>query len=235
MKKITAVLLSAAFVLCGALAQKVQAEPYGAPRSFLSAGELSFGLGGGLDFDKWETGGNPMLRQQRVYGKVGFGLGREWAVGLIGGVEDLDSDTDAVDFKSNPVPFIGATLGGPLYHGETLAIGPVVQASYVLQPFKSGGDEIKDMTKVSGALLAQVDVDSASLYFGPSLSFAEATVSGGSDIELANHFGGVFGVRWHLPENWPTNESKPFLSLEFSSNEFQFNRTDVTLELNTTF
>lgn len=230
MKKNTAFLLAVAIIVCGVMTPIAQAEHYGALRSFLSPGEISAGLGGGVEHDEWE---GEVFRHKVVYGKADLGLGREWAVGLRAGVEDMDNVTGD-DFSSGLVPFIGGTVGGPLYQGTTLAIGPVVQASYVLQPFDSDGVEIKDMMKVSATLLAQIEIEGASLYLGPAFTLGDATIDG-SDIELDNRYSGVVGIRWRLPDNWPTSESKTFFDVELATNDFQLNRSDLTLELNVTF
>lgn len=233
MKKTTTLFLSALFVVCGVMIQPALAEHFGPVRSSLSTGELSLGMGGGVLHDTWTAGEDVLFRQKTAYAKVGYGLGREWALGLRGGVVDMDSITGD-DFSSSPVPFVGATVGGPIYQGRTLSLGPVVQASYVLKPFDSDGVEIEDMMKASAALMAQLEIEGASLYFGPTLSFGDAT-AGTIDLELSKRYAGVVGIRWLLPDNWPTNESKTFLDLEIANDDFRLNRSDLTVELNFTF
>lgn len=234
MKKITAFLLAAVFVVCGVMTQSAQAEHFGPVRSFLSPGELSLGVGGGVVHDKWTYGGDDLFRQKTLYIKAGYGLGKAWALGLQGGVVDMDNVTGA-DFSSSPVPFVGATLGGPLYQGKILAIGPVARASYALDSFDSNSVEIEDMIKASAALLAQLELEGASLYFGPTWSFGDATATGNVDLELSKRYAGVVGIRWRLPDNWPKSESKTFLDLEIANDDFQLNRSDLTVELNFTF
>ena len=233
MKKITAFLLAAAFVVCGVMTQSAQAEHFGPVRSFLSPGEISFGVGGGVEHDEWTIGGDALFRQKTLYIKAGYGIGNAWALGLRGGVVDMDNVTGA-NFSSSPVPFVGATLGGPLYQGKILSIGPVAQASYALDSFDSNGVEIEDMIKASVALMAQLELEGASLYFGPTLSVGDATV-GNTDLELSKRYAGVVGIRWRLPDNWPKSESKTFLDLEVANDDFQLNRSDLTVELNVTF
>ena len=230
MKKIRAFVLAAVFIGCGAMTQTAQAQHVGALRSFLSSGEVSLGVGGGMES---VTLSNEVYRQKVVYGKANLGLGKEWSVGGLVGVEDLDSDTQD-GFTSGPVPFIAGSLGGPLFRGTILSIGPVVQASYVLMPFDGDSEEVEDMLKFSAAMLAQLEIDGSSLYFGPSLNFVDATLNG-RDMEMERCFGGVVGIRWPLPGNWPTNESKTNLDLEIADNNFEKNRADVTLELNFTY
>ncbi|PKN11637.1 MAG: hypothetical protein CVU69_11700 [Deltaproteobacteria bacterium HGW-Deltaproteobacteria-4] len=234
MKKTTALFLTVIFVVFGAMTPSARAEHFGPVRSFLTAGELSLGVGGGVLHDTWTAGGDSLFRQKTAYAKVGFGLGSAWALGLRGGVVDMDSVT-GVDFSSSPVPFVGATVGGPIYQGKTLSLGPVVQVSYVLKPFDNDGVEIEDMIKASVAFMAQLELEDASLYFGPTLSFGDATATGNVDLELSKRYAGVMGIRWRLPDNWPTNESKTFLDFELSNDDFQLNRSDLTVELNVTF
>jgi hypothetical protein len=233
MKKITALFLTALFVVCGVMTQSARAEHFGPVRSFLTAGELSLGVGGGVLHDTWAVGGDSLFRQKTAYVKGGFGLGSGWALGLRGGVVDIDSVTGA-SFSSSPVPFVGASVGGPIYQGRILSLGPVVQASYVLKPFDDNGAEIEDMIKASAAFMAQLELEGASLYFGPTLSFGDAT-AGSSDLELSKRYAGVVGIRWRLPDNWPKSESKTFLDLEIANHDFQLNRSDLTVELNFTF
>jgi hypothetical protein len=236
MKKITAFLLTGLFVVCGVITPAAQAEHYGPVRSFLAPGELSLGLGLGVLHDKWSaaSGGDFLFRQKALYAKLGFGLGKDWALGFLAGAEDLDSVTSAANYSSGAVPFIGASVGGPLYRGKILSIGPVAQASYVVLPFDSNGVEIENMLKASAALLAQVDIEGASLYFGPTITFGDAS-GGDVDLELRNGYAGIIGVRWLLPDNWPTSESKTFFDLELGNDDFQLNRSDLTVELNFTF
>lgn len=234
MKKITALFLTALFVVCGVMTQSARAEHFGPVRSFLPAGEFSLGVGGGVLHDTWSVGGDSLLRQKTAYAKVGFGFGSDWALGLRGGVVDLDTVTGGVNFSSGSVPFVGATVGGPIYQGRILSLGPVVQASYVLKPFDGGNVEIEDMMKASAAFMAQLELEGASLYFGPTLSFGDAT-AGTTDLELSKRYAGVVGIRWRLPDNWPKSESKTFLDLEVANDDFQLNRSDLTVELNFTF
>lgn len=233
MKKIKAFLLTVVFVVCGVMTQSARAEHFGPVRSFLSPGEISLGVGGGVIHDEWTVGGDALFRQKTLYIKGGYGLGKAWALGLRGGVVDMDNVT-GTDFSSSLVPFVGATLGGPLYQGKTLAIGPVAQASYALDSFDSNGVEIEDMIKASVALMAQLELEGASLYFGPTFSVGDAA-AGSADLELSKRYAGVVGVRWRLPDNWPTNESKTFLDFEVANDDFQLNRSDLTVELNVTF
>lgn len=236
MNKTKALLLAAVLVVSGIMTQPAQAEHYGALRSYLQPGQLSLGLGGGLQHEKWTDGGPGILfRQKLIYGQASFGLGKEWVVTGRGGLVDMDSVTGSADFSSSPVPFLGGAIGGPLYRGKTLAIGPVVQGSYAILPFKSDGTEIENMLKLSGAMLAQLEIEGASLYLGPSINFGDATATGNTDLELSKRYGGVLGVRWLLPDNWPTETSNTYLDLELSTEEFKINRTDVTMELNFTF
>lgn len=234
MKTTKALLLVTILVTLG-FAGTARAEHYGALRSFLEPGEIAFGLGGGVEFDKWsEVGGDgELFRQTKGYGQLSLGFGKDWALGLRGGVVDMKSVTGSSEFKTRSKPFVGATLGGPLYHGETLAIGPVFQASYVLQPFESDGVEIEDMFKASAAFMAQMEIEGAGLYLGPTFNYGSATVSD-VDVELGKPVGWVAGIRWLLPDNWPTDESKTCLDLEIANDGTSINRTDITLALNFT-
>lgn len=229
MKKIKALLLAAIFIVCGVMTQTAQAGHYGALRSFLPSGEVSLGFGGGIEHVTWN---NKIFKHKVAYGKVNLGLGKEWSLGGLIGAEDLDSVSDT-SFASGPAPFVGASVGGPFYRGTILSIGPVLQASYVAVPFKSGGQEVENMMKVSAAMLAQIEVDGASLFFGPTATFGDATFAG-QDIEKARCIGGTVGIRWPLFASWPTNQSKTYLDLEIADNDFAENKVDATLELNFT-
>lgn len=229
MKKTTALFLTALFVVCGVMTQAAQAQHYGALRSFLSSKQVSLGVGGGQEHLTWANEDDLYL-QKVVYGKVGLGLGGAWeATGLIGAM-DLDAVPEE-RYSSGAVPFIGGSIGGPIFSGRVLSLGPVVQASYSLQPFDSGGVEIEKMVKISAALLAQIEMEGASLYLGPSINTGDATVAGQS-VEKGRSYGGVVGIRWPLPANWPTDSNKVYLDLEVANKDFDLNRVDLTLEIN---
>ena len=229
MKKTTALFLAALFVVCGVMTPSAEAQHYGALRSFLSPKQVSLGIGGGQEHVTWANE-DDLYRQKVVYGKVGLGLGRAWqATGLLGAM-DLDAVPEE-KYSSSPVPFIGASIGGPIFAGRTLSLGPVVQANYSLQAFDSGGVEIEKMLKMSAALLAQIEMDGASLYFGPSINTGDATFAGRS-VEKGRSYGGVVGIRWLLPANWPTDSNKVYLDLEVGNKDFDLNRVDVTFEIN---
>lgn len=229
MKKITALFLTTLFVLCGVMTQAAQAQHYGALRSFLSSKQVSLGVGGGQEHLTW-INEDDLYRQKVVYGKVGLGLGKAWqATGLIGAV-DLDAVPEE-RYSSGAVPFIGGSIGGPIFSGRTLSVGPVVQANYTLQAFDSSGKEIEKMLKISAALLAQIEMDGASLYLGPSINTGDATFAGTS-VEKGRSLGGVVGIRWLLPANWPTDSNKMYLDLELGNKDFDLNKVDVTFEIN---
>ena len=229
MKKTTALFLTALFVVCGVMTPAAHAQHYGALRSFLSSKQLSLGVGGGQEHLTWANE-DDLYRQKVVYGKVGLGLGGAWqATGLIGAI-DLDAVPEET-YSSGSVPFIGGSIGGPIFAGRTLSVGPVVQANYSLQAFDSGGEEIEKMLKISAALLAQIEIEGASLYLGPSINTGDATFDGKS-VEKARSYGGVIGIRWPLPANWPTDSNKVYLDLEVANKDFDLNRVDVTCEIN---
>ena len=229
MKKTTALFLTALFVVCGVITPAAEAQHYGALRSFLSAKQVSLGIGGGSEHVTWANE-DDLYQQKVVHGKVGLGLGKEWQVtGLIGAM-DLDAKPET-KFASSPVPFIGASIGGPIFAGRTLSFGPIVQANYTLQAFDSGGNEIEEMLKISAALLAQIEMDGASLYLGPSINTGDATFNGKS-VEKGRSYGGLIGIRWLLPANWPTDSNKVYLDLEVGNKDFSLNKVDVTFEVN---
>lgn len=220
MKKISIFLLTALFIVCGVMTHTAYAEHIGAVKSFLSNGESSLGVGVSYDAEEWTGIGSPdslEFRQKQVFAQYSLGLGKGWSLTARGGVQDLNIENDAVGFDSGPKPFVGGVLGGPLYVGRVLSIGPVIHGEYSTMKYESGSYEVSNMFKGTAAFLSQFELEGASLYLGPSITLASGKFKSNntkSDIDPDKRYAALAGIRWSLPDNWPTETSKTFFDFE---------------------
>lgn len=215
MKTGKALLLATLFFSLGVVGT-ARAEHFGALNSFLQDGETALGIVAGYDAEEWKASGSSEsleFRQKNLSAQWALGLGKGWAVTARGGVQDLNIENDAIDYDGGPRPFVGAVLGGPLYRGRVLSIGPMVHAEYSMK-YEDQGIEVKNLMKGTATLMGQLEIEGASLYFGPTLTMGSGKVSGGGDLDPEKRYAALAGVRWLLPDNWPTDTSKTYLDFE---------------------
>lgn len=216
-------LLSAAVLVALSLGSSTAlAANFGPIRSNLQAGQLSAGLSYAYDAIGWEMKGLPAgfspeldTRLQQATVLFGLGLGKGWQGTLRAGSANIDAN----DFKDNS-PIFGATLGGPVFTGRTLSIGPFVSADYVDSFEDPYWGELEGFLIAQGGLTFQLEIEGANLYFGPLLTVGrgEATDAVQSfidkKIEPEKHLAAFAGIRWPLPANWPGEENRVYLDLE---------------------
>jgi hypothetical protein len=219
MKTGKALLLATLFFTLG-IAGKARAEHFGAVNSFLQGGETTLGIVLSYDAEEWKSNllpGTLEFRQKQVAAQLALGLGKGWAATVRGGVQDLDIEDDTNDFNAGPRPFVGAAFGGPLYRGKILSIGPMVHGEYSLK-YEDNGAEVKNLLKGTAALMGQLEIEGASLYFGPTITLSDGRYTDSSgvegDLETDRRYAALAGVRWLLPDNWPTDTSKTYLDFE---------------------
>ena len=157
--------------------------------------------------------GSLEFRQKQVAAQLALGLGKGWAATVRGGAQDLNIENDAIEYNAGAAPFVGATIGGPLYRGQVLSIGPMVHGEYALK-YEDDGVEVENLIKGTASLMGQLEIEGASLYFGPTITMGSGEVTGGDDLKPEKRYAALAGVRWLLPDNWPTDTSKTYLDFE---------------------
>lgn len=197
-----------------------------------------FYLGGGYmwlseEFDPGNFSNNNdtlETRQNSLYLQGGVGLGNRWEAYIRGGVADFSADEVyqflGDDDSSNDLrPFVTAGIGGPVFVGKNLTVGPFLQASYYSDyedeqrgsyASLDGKEKIlfDNAIAIDLGLTFEVTIEGAALYAGPIYSYYDSEIKsvftadnglgvatkGWEDLELDSSFGGFVGINWPLTE-----------------------------------
>lgn len=180
-------------------------------------------------------------KQNSLYLQGGVGIAKGWEGYIRVGVADFNiGDDGAYQFLSSSEssnelrPFVAAGIGGPVYSGKTLTVGPFLQVSYYsdYEDEKRGtysGLAGKEELNLDNALAVdlgfsfEVAMEGAVLYAGPMYSFYDSEIKSiftadgglgvetvpsdgsGEDLKLDTAFGGFIGINWPLTQTLQLN------------------------------
>lgn len=224
------------------LATAARAEHFGPIRSAIPAGEFSLGIGYAYNAAEWDF---LEIRQNQAMLEASLGLGKNWVAKLRGGAANMRIENGFYSsdsrFEGDPGPFAEAYLGGPVFRGKVLSVGPFVHGSYTPKYEDDTAGVVWDGTayvpvnesvtlenlwRATAGLTFQLELEGAALYFGPTYSAgggnyesvlvaASATGTIEGDVEPDNPLAAFAGIRWQLPtEDWPAEGSNTYLDLE---------------------
>jgi hypothetical protein len=164
----------------------------------------NFSLGAMASYNSVErnagSGEKIKATQQEAFALFGFGV-KGWKIDLGGGVYNADykSPAFAQDIDGDIEFFLRGGVGGPIFVGRVLSIGPFVQASYYPehdQTVTIAGNPPQKITfdntiDVVGGMRFQVDLEGAQLYAAPTIFWSEGD-------HRTRKFGAMAGINWPL-------------------------------------
>ncbi|MDT8442141.1 MAG: hypothetical protein RQ723_10815 [Desulfuromonadales bacterium] len=219
------------------LSSQAWSAGYGPAKSRLDAGQIYLGAGYNWLSEKYDSGSfsddDLESDQNQVYAQAGVGLPAGWEIYVRGGVADYELDDPYVFLDSGETsddlrPFVGLGIGGPIFRGNTLTIGPFAQVSYFsdYETSKRGGfstpqgvingkEEIffDNALNIDLGFTFEVSIEGALLYGGPVYSYYDSSIestfvsdsglrsSRDEDVSLDAPFGVFVGISWPLGNN----------------------------------
>jgi hypothetical protein len=143
--------------------------------------------------------GKIKANQEEVFALFGFGV-KGWKIDLGGGLYNADYKNSAFseDIDGDIRPFLRAGIGGPIFVGKILSVGPFAQASYYPEHDETvtiGGTPEKidfdNTVDVVGGMRFQVTLEGAQLYGAPTIFWSEGN-------HTTRKFGAMAGINWPL-------------------------------------
>ncbi|PLX86577.1 MAG: hypothetical protein C0614_03735 [Desulfuromonas sp.] len=223
--------------LCLTLTTQALGAGYGPAKSRLAAGQFSLSAGYNWLSEEYDAGGSfggLESDQNMLYAQADFGLPGGWGVYMRGGGADYTLKDPYVFHESNEStddlrPFVGLGIGGPIFKGSRLTVGPFLQVNYFSdyetskygtyrsnQGSFAGVEEIyfDNALAVDMGFTFEVSLEGALLYGGPVYSYYDSeiestfTANGGQDIAFQNEdvklespFGVFVGISWPLTDH----------------------------------
>ena len=180
---------------------------FGPPQSIAKdTGGLHTGIGYWYHEDKFDAGGDYVIRQKQIYSEVGYGTKNFWDIYVRVGfsnlnVSDAFSSTSAAtttfknDFEENTNYFGTSGAKGFYAFGETCGIGAFIQGTYYFRDFTDDVSgtrngipftielRMKNLWDVNFGIGFQATIPhSIKMHLGPYVYYSEAKVSPATNV-----------------------------------------------------